>query len=237
MLEAELEELAAIVENAGDGAFVQAVWNPDGGESDPMEHSYLLKKAAVAVTGAADSVRFIAGPIDPDPESIVALYAEEIAAYVDLLALSPGSGLSAAVATVAELDPGKPLVLDAIAWPAKAASTIARVAEAAAEGFALTLFDARSSSSIDLAPLKVMAREFRGDLVFDPYAIAEAQGLAWAFVREDLGVRVVAESAPDVSEWSLTLADPQLRAAILVDPATGDDQPLVKTHRLSLIHI
>jgi hypothetical protein len=231
MLEAELEELVAIVENGGEGAFVQAVWNPDGGISNPAEHAYLLKKAAVAVTGAVDSARFIAGPIDPDPESIAALYAEEIAAYVDLLALSPGDDLRAAVAALTETDPGKPLVLDGIPWPETAVSAIARVAEAASAGFTVTLFDARSSTSIDLVPLKLLAQEFRGDLVFDPSAITGARAQAWAFVREDLGVRVVAEAAAGASELSLTLADPQLRAAVLVDPATGDEQPLSNTHR------
>jgi len=230
-LEIELEALAALVQDVGDGVFVQAVWNPEGGTTDPGEYAYLLKKAAVAVTGAADSTRFIAGPFQADPGLIASLYAEEIGAYVDLLALSPDGDLSATVSLLAVLDPGKPLVLDAIPWPATAASTIARVAEASASGFALTLFDARPSDPVDLDPLKIMAREFRGDLVFDPYAIAEAQGPAWAFVREDLGVRVVAESAPEASEISLTLADSQLRAAVRVDPATGDEQPVSNTRR------
>ncbi len=103
--ESELEELAVLARGGGEGLFVQAVWLPNEGPIDVRDHAFLIKRAAVAVTGASLGAKFIAGPLEADPESLRALYREEVAAYLDLIALAPGDNLTTAVATLAESRP------------------------------------------------------------------------------------------------------------------------------------
>ena len=230
-LEAELEELAALVRGGGEGLFVQAVWLPDGGAIDVRDHAFLIKRAAVAVTGASPDASFIAGPLEADPESLRALYSEEVAAYLDLIALAPGEDLMAAIAMLGELDPGKPVVLDALTMPGKPEKTVARVAEFAAAGFAVTFFEAGSVTAADLAPLKWMARELRGNLVFDPYSSPSGAHSARAFVREDLGLRVIVEPEPGTTDLELVFTDAQFRTPTVVDLTTGEERYLYDTSR------
>jgi len=230
-LEAELEELAALVRRAGQALFVQAVWQPEGASIAVRDHAFLIKRAAVAVTGASPGATFTAGPLEADPESLRALYREEVAAYLDLVALAPGDDLAAAFATLHELDPGKPVVLDALPMPGKPEKAVARVAEAAAAGVAVTFFDAGRDLAVDLEPFKVMARELRGDLVFDPYSSPTGAHAAWAFVREDLGLRVIAEPSPDTIDLELVFVDARFRTPTAVDLATGEEGYLYNTSR------
>jgi hypothetical protein len=226
LLEAELEELAAFVRAGGEGLFVQAVWQPGGGTNDARDHAFLIKRAAVTVTGAASDATFIAGSLEADPDYLRALYHEEVAAYLDLVALAPGDDLALAVATLGDLDPGKAVVLDALPMPGIAEKAVVRVAEAAAAGVAITFFDAGAEIGVDLDPLIVMARELRGDLVFDSYSSPTGARRAWAFVREDLGLRVVAEPDPDTTDLELVFTDAYLRAPTAIDVVTGEEQPL-----------
>lgn len=220
--ERELASIARLVRDAGGDLVVQAVWRPEsGGSPDPEDHAFLLKKAAVAVTGASADARFVAGPLTADPARLRALYAEEIAAYLDLVALAPDDDLLAAIAVLTELDPGKPVVLDALTWPEDPTTTLVEVAEASAAGVAVTFFDAGPADVIDLEPLKILARELRGDLVFDPYSTPSGAPAAWSFVREDLGLRVIAAPAAHEEQLQLSFADSQLRAATRVDVTTG----------------
>jgi len=225
-LDKELQELARLARNAGERAHFQVVWEPGGEEPiDPVEHAFLLKRAAVAVTGASSEARFLAGPLDPDPGTLRELYGEEIAAYLDGVALAPGGGLEAAVATLEELDPGKPLTLDALPWPDDDARTLARAAEYAEAGFAVTFFDLDDPAGADLAPLKLLAREFQGDLSYDPYTVPTGAEHAWTFVRgEDLSLRVIAESEPgtEPAQLQLYFDDPLLRSPQRIDLATGE---------------
>ncbi len=230
-LEAELEELAALVRGAGGDLFVQALWLPDIGSAEIRDHAFLIKRAAVAVTGASPTSNLIAGPLEDDPEFLHAFYREEVAAYIDLVALAPGAKLAAALATLGELDPGKPVVLDALPMPGNPAEAVARVAESAAAGIAITFFEADPSRSVDLAPFKWMVRELRGNLVFDPYSTPSGARAAWAFVREDLGLRVIAELEPGTPDLELVFADVQFRTPTLVDLATGEEQHLYDTRR------
>ena len=230
-LEAELEELAALVRGGGGGLFVQAVWLPDGVAIDVRDHAFLIKRAAVAVTGASPDASFIAGPLEADPESLRVLYREEVAAYLDLIALAPGGDLTAAVETLGELDPGKPMVLDAAPTPGKPEKTVARVAEFAAAGFAVTFFEAGPVTAADLAPLKWMTRELRGNLVFDPYSSPSGAHSARAFVREDLGLRVIVEPEPGTADLELVFTDAQFRTPTVVDLATGEERYLYDTSR------
>ena len=83
-LEKELESIARLVRDAGGNLVVQAVWHPEsGGTLESEDHAFLLKKAAVAVTGASADALFVAGPLAADPEGLRALYAEEMAAYLE----------------------------------------------------------------------------------------------------------------------------------------------------------
>jgi len=230
-LEAELEELAGLVRDGGEGLFVQAVWQPDGGAINFRDHAFLIKRAAVAVTGASQSASFIVGPLEADPESLRSLYREEIAAYIDLIALAPGDDLTAAAAMLAELDPGKPVVLDALPMPGEPEKAVAGVAEFGAAGFAVIFFEADSVGPADLAPLKWMARELRGNLVFDPYSSPSGAHSSWAFVREDLGLRVIAEPEPGSTDLELVFADPQFRTPTVVDLTTGVERYLYDSSR------
>ncbi len=229
--ETELEELAALVRGGGEGLFVQAVWLPDGAAIDVRDHAFLIKRAAVAVTGASLDASFIAGPLEADPESLRALYREEVAAYLDLIALAPGDDLTTAVATLGELDPGKPVVLDALPMSGMPEKSVARVAGYAAAGFAVTFVEADRVTAADLAPLKWMARELRGNLVFDPSSSPSGAHSAWAFVREDLGLRVIAEPEPGTTDLELVFADAQFRTPTVVDLETGEERYLYDTSR------
>ncbi len=230
-LELELEELAALVRGGGESLFVQAVWLPGGGAIDVRDHAFLIKRAAVAVTGASPDANFIAGPLEADPESLRALYREEIAAYLDLIAFAPGDDLMAAVAALGELDPGKPVVLDALPMSGMPEKSVARVAAYAAAGFAITFFEADRVTAADLAPLKWMARELHGNLVFDPYSSPSGAKSARAFVREDLGLRVIAEPEPGTVDLELVFADAQFRTPTVVDLETGEERYLYDTSR------
>jgi hypothetical protein len=232
-LEAELEELAGLVRDGGEGLFVQAVWLPDGAAADVRNLAFLLKRAAVAVTGASPNANFVAGPLDADSESLRALYREEVAAYLDLVALAPGRDLEAAIATLAEIDPGKPLVLDALPVSEKPEKNIARAAEFAAAGFVVTFFDAGSATDVDSAPLKWMAQELRGNLVFDPSSSPSGAHAAWAFVREDLGLRVIVQPEPGATVLELLFADTRFRTPTAVDLTTGEENFLYDTSRNS----
>jgi len=231
-LERELTSMTRLVRDAGGNLVVQAVWRPEsGGSPKPEDHAFLLKKAAVAVTGALPSARFVAGPLAADPEGLRALYAEEMAAYLDLVALAPGGDLPAAIAVLTELDPGKPVVLDALTWPEEPMTALAEVAEASAVGVAVTFFDAGSAEAINLDALKILARELQGDLVFDPYSTPSGARAAWSFVREDLGLRVIVAPEADAQRLQLSFVDSQLRAATRVDVKTGAVQAVPDQRR------
>jgi hypothetical protein len=230
-LESELEELADLVRNGGEDLFIQAVWLPDRGLIDVRDHAFLIKRAAVAATGASAGVNFVAGPLEVDPESLRALYREEVAAYLDLVALAPGGDLEAAIATLAEVDPGKPLALDAVSVSGKAEKNVARAAEFAAAGLAVTFFDAGTATAEDFAPLKRLAREFRGDLVYDPFSSPSGAQAAWTFVREDLGLRVIVEPEPGATDLELVFADTRFRTPVAIDLTTGEERHLYDTSR------
>jgi len=226
-LNGELEDLARIARDSGERAHFQMRWQPPGGDgTEPKELAFLIKRAAVAVTGARSDARFLAGPLAADTEALRALYGEEVAAYLDGIALAPATGdeHAAAIALINELDPGKPIVLDALPWPAEAVRVLPRAAEASAMGFGVALFDLENAEEADLRPMKLLAREFQGDLSLDPYTEPKGPEKAWAFVRgEDLSLRVIAEGASDAPQMQLFYADPQLRSPAVVNLKTGED--------------
>ncbi len=246
-LDRELAAAAAVARRAGDRAHFQVLWEPQAataptasGESigpaerSPREYGFLLKRAAVALTGANPEARVLTAPLAAETAWLEALYGEEIEAYLDGVALAPGSEpeLAAAVATLGRLDPGRPLVLDALDWPGVPAELLAGAARSAADGFAVTLFSGwRPGSPLEAA--KLLAREFAGDLALDPYSEPAGDIDAWAFVRgEDLGLRVVVRPRSPTDELVALFSDETLRRPARLDPETGEPIPLAGVRRV-----
>jgi hypothetical protein len=235
-LQAELGAAAKIAAAAPAGAFFEVVWRPEGTVTagvDPAQYGFLLKRAAVVLTGAAPEGKVAVGPLPADPAFLSAFYAEEIAAYLEVVALAPAAPeqLAAAVAKLDELDPGRPVVLDAAAAPVEPGGVLTVAARNATAGIGLTLFatpvaeapQGQSTlvytpipkpASPALAPLVLLAREFAGDLSYDPTSTPTGAE-AWAFVRgKDLGVRVIAATPPGTDEVALLFPDAELRRPV-----------------------
>lgn len=231
-LEFELAELTTLIQGSPENLTVQAVWLPSEGVPEPKDHAFLLKRAAVAVTGATEGASFAAGPFGPDLDYLRALYDEEVAAYLDAVAIEPGFDSAAFSVTLTELDPGKPIVLDSVDWPSRAAESAALAAEASSNGVALTLFNTVHAKSPELDPLLALARDFSGDLSFAPGSAPLGAYRSWAFVRgEDLGLRVIAETDPQLPQVQLIFGDDTLRDPEKVDLSTGSSSTISRQHR------
>ncbi len=218
-LEAELEEASRIAAQAGNRAHFQVVWDVEGSvwsEQRLLDYAFLIKRAAVAVTGAQVDAQVISQPLPPDPTVLAGLYAEEIAAYLEGVALQPApeDQIRQATDLLMELDPGTPVILDGLPYPESAWESAAIAAAQAAQGIAVAMFDATTQSSPQILPLKLVANEFHGDIYFDPYSTpsTDENVQAWTFVRgEDLGLRVIVQSPATSPEVALTFSDAQLR--------------------------
>jgi len=241
-LQGEIEAAVAAAGSRPPRAHYQVVWRPEGQEGttpSSTEYAFLVKRASVALTGADPDASVASAPLPVDPAWIAAFYAEEVAAYLDLIAFAPAPApaLAAAVEAASALDPGKPIVLDGAPWPASPALSLAEAASANERGFALTLFRApagRVADAADLAPLKLLADEFRGELALDPGTRPEGAARAWSFVRgEDLALRVVAEAEPGADRLTLRFPDAQLRNPGLVLAESGEAIPLGGVRRTS----
>jgi hypothetical protein len=174
------------------------------------EYAFLLKRAAVALGGAQAGVHVATGPLPADAATIADFYGAEVAAYVDLVALAAGAAggepaaaapradqLAQAIQKVHELDPGRPIALDALPYPAAPpGAALAEAARQAAAGIDLTLFRAAAGAAVTgavLNPLALLAREFAGDLSYDPGSAPRGAAESWVFVRgKDLALRVIA---------------------------------------------
>ncbi|RMH15397.1 MAG: hypothetical protein D6696_20860 [Acidobacteria bacterium] len=229
-LEGELREVARLARSSGPRAHFQIDW-PAAGDAAPGDLAFLIKRAAVTITGGNPQARVLAGPLSAEAGRLRALYAEDVAAYVDGIALAPAAAdaLAAAIALLADLDPGKPVVVDALPWPDDPRQTLLQAAAQAAAGVAVTFFRHPRPAAAELLPLKLLAREFQGDLSLDPSSAPAGAERAWSFVRgSDLGLRVIA-AAGDGTE--LVFDDPQLRRPELVDPASGEESPIFGQRR------
>ncbi len=245
-LDAEIAAASAVARRAG-GAFYQLGWRPaepgaGGAAAEAAEYAYLAKRAAVAVSGAAPGARVASRPLPDEPGALEALYAEEVAGYLDAVAFAPAppERLRAMADVLAGLDPGRLTVVEA-PFPAAPARALGTAAAHAVAGAEVTLFAAAAPPDAEaLAPLVLLAREHAGDLAFDPYSSPQGGG-AWSFVRgSDLGLRVIAlapEAPADepadapTGELVVTFPDPQLRNPRRVLVATGDAIPLAGTRR------
>jgi hypothetical protein len=225
-LQAELRAAAALAAQTPAGTWFQIVWRPEGSAPSPTEYAFLVKRAAVALTGAQTEAQVAAGPLPLDPAGLRAFYGEEVAAYLEAAVLPEGDGaaLDAALAAIAEADPGRPVVLEGVAIPtahSEPAELMAVAARQAARGVALTLFRAPADLAglrSALAPLTVLAREFSGDLSYDGSSAPTGAEGAWVFVRgKDLALRVIAlapTSGAGSTNLTLRFADPALRRPI-----------------------
>lgn len=237
------------------------------------DYAFLLKRAAVAVSGAQANVHVATAPLPADPAIIAAFYGAEVAAYVDLVALSAdpedAARLAGAAQKVRELDPGRPIAIDALPYPpAPVGAALADAARQAAAGFDLTFFRAAGAAGAAgtpasgapgapaapgvstapaitaavLNPLALLAREFAGDLSYDPGSAPAGAAEAWTFVRgKDLALRVIAllpaapaasgapgagrAEAPALAATVLHFADPDLRRPTRFPFAVGAVAP------------
>jgi len=91
-LQSELRAAAALATQAPAGAWFQVVWQPDGQENAsfaPAEYAFLLKRAAVTLTGAKPDARVATEALPPDVKALETFYGEEVAAYLEAVALQP----------------------------------------------------------------------------------------------------------------------------------------------------
>ncbi len=220
-LQNELRAAAAVAAGTPASAWLQVVWRPEGQESQafqPVEYAFLIKRAAVALTGARqgekDGVRVATEPLPADPAALRTFYGEEVAAYLEAVALrvAPDEDLAPAIAALQELDPGRPVVVDALPAPGEPAELLAEAARQATRGVGLTLFRSSAVNGAVLSPLALLAREFTGDLSYDAGSNPTGGEEAWAFVRgEDLALRVIAVAPAGASNLTLRFPDPFLR--------------------------
>jgi len=249
-LSGELEAAARVARTAPDGTWFAIRWRAAPvalAEGDPeaaRELAFLIKRASAAITGAAREARVGSPTLPLAPAALEVLYGEEVAAYLDALSLPPApvGELRPALEALLRLDPGKPTVVDARPLPEVPAEALPEAARDAAAGIALTLFETGDSDPgrvepETLAPFRVLAREFAGDLDHDPYSTptGAADPAGWAFVRgEDLGLRIIAPVTPeeqDYGELTLTFSDRTLRGPTRVPFDDREPIPLAGVRR------
>jgi hypothetical protein len=220
-LQAELRAAVAIASSSPAQAWFQIVWRPEGqeGQMPPAEYAFLIKRAAVTLTGARgarDGARVASDALPADPKFLEAFYGEEVTAYVDAVALRPADGeaLEAAATALQTLDPGRPVVLDSAPLPAAAGEILSDAARNAVRGIGLTLFRTSQVGPLVLSPLALLAREFTGDISYGAGDVPTGATEAWTFVRsgkEDVALRVIALAPEGASELTLKFPDPYLR--------------------------
>jgi len=237
-LQVELDTAAAIAATRIPNAHFQISWVVPPGTTPPAaDYAFLIKRAAVALTGADPDARVIAGPVPAAPQWLAELYGQEIAAYLDGVAFAGEiDALAPAVEALAQLDPGKPWIVEGLALPDERERVLARAAGAAAAGAAVAFFrvDAPPAAA-DFAPFVLLANEFRGELSVDPTTVPTGAAAAWSFVRgEDLALRVVVEPPADASRLDLAFPDPQLRAPARVAPDGSIEELIASRQRASL---
>ena len=223
-LEGELEELADLARAGSDTATYQLGWSGDVAAS-ASDYAFLIKRAAVAVTGAKPDARVVTTILPGSADFLRALFAEEVAAYIDGVAVAREGELETVRDLLFELDPGTDLILDSLAPAADPLEVLAEAAAAAHLGATRTLHEVEQIDASRLDPFVLMANQFVGDLSVDPYSSPSGAD-AWSFVRgEDLSLLVVARAAND-GMTRLDFTDRTLTTPRQLDPATGEEQSL-----------
>lgn len=209
-LQDELRAAAAVASAAPANAWFQVVWRAEG-QPAASETAFLIKRAAVALTGARSDARVASDALPADPDFLKALYAEDVAAYLEAVVLQPGN-LEPAIAAIQEADPGRPIVLDSAPMPAAAGEILSEAARNAVRGVGLTLFRSTEVGAPVVSALALLVREFTGDVSYDPGSIPTGAEEAWTFVRgKDFSLRVIAVAPPGASDLTLRFPDPYLR--------------------------
>lgn len=201
-LDQELSNLSARLQSTGAEARVRLRWRGGSPAEAQADWNFLIKRAAVAVTGAQPDARLLVDFERADTAALRALLEDELAAYVDGIVLERTELDAAAVQRLtafrqelAQLDPDSELMilgLDAGSNGKRALAQAARVAEI---GGQVAVFSEGAAPDALLPSLDLWSREFAGDVTFDPYS-SPSGAPAWSFVRgEDLALRVVVDVA------------------------------------------
>lgn len=227
-LERELEIASRLAQEAGPGSQFQVLWHPSDSPRDsldPEQYSFLLKRATVTLTGAQPTSDVFSEPLEPDHDYLRRLFQQDVAAYLDGLVLQPvdSAELEAITELLTELDPGTPVVVDAMPYPDPAELALSQAARNKVAGATATLFQLSAGQTPTLEPLKLLAREFSGDLSYDPYSTPFGNAEAWSFVRgEDLALRVILEHDREATEAVVTFSDTSLRRPSRIDLETSE---------------
>ena len=228
----ELEEAARLAAAAPPSLHVEVAWEVPLETADAIrDYGFLVKRASVAVTGARPEARVVTGVLPLDRSLLEELYAADVAAYLDGLAFGElrGEALTEAVELAAEVDPGRWVIHDAGELPEDPWLALPEAARSAAAGATVSFFRAGAGElgREDLAPLLLLAREFSGDLAYDPYSAPSGGSGGWAFVRsEDLRLAVIVDRGEAGAPTSFTFSDRELRNAVRV-AADGTTERLV----------
>ncbi|HEV8630846.1 MAG TPA: hypothetical protein VGV61_11050 [Thermoanaerobaculia bacterium] len=257
-LERELAGLAAVAKNPGPVLHFEIVWEPQvasASQAEPPDrlaaYAFLLKRAAVVVTGALTEARVLTGPLPADPNALKALYAQDLAAYADGVVLQGPVGdeaLAASLRALDELDPGRPVAVTGLPWTDPAELTVAEAAHLAAAGASIAFFDlpapppapaaaateAAAAPAAEPAPAP-NAAPAQATVNLAPLVVlanetrgdlsfdaSSSPASTWSFVRaKDLGLRVVARRPTD-EPLALAFDDPTLTAPEVVSLQTGE---------------
>lgn len=226
-LEAELRVVSRLAREADPQSQFQVFWQPVNAVQAQYytdDYSFLLKRAAVTVTGGQPRAKVLTQPLDADPDLLLQLFNQGISAYLDAIVLRSGSleSIRSTTRLLMDLDPGKPVVVDGSPIPTPPERVLSQAARHSSSGVAVTIFQMNSIEPQTVSSLKLLANEFRGDLAPDPYSIPRGDSRAWSFVRgEDLGLRVIIEHDPDAAEAIVTFSDGTLRQPSRIDLETG----------------
>lgn len=224
-LEAELRELARVAEEAGEDGWFQLVWTPGGAAPEASEYGFLIKRAAVAITGAHPGGQVATQPLAPDLDALRQLFDEELAPYLDAVALTPATEAEtqAAALLLRELDPDGSVVIDGALQPERPLDALVAAAQGSEAGADATVFEWSRLDAEALRPLQVLAREFQGDLSPDSYSAPAGGSGSWSFVRgSDLGLRVIVRVPEGSPRVRLAFPDPQVHNPQRIDPAGGE---------------
>ena len=223
-LEDELRELADLARSGSDEATYQLGWRSDVSAAAP-DYAFLIKRAAVAVTGAKPDAGIVTTVLPADEVFLRALFEEEVAAYIDGVSVAKASDLELVRDLLFELDPGTDLVLDSLPPADDPLTVMADAAEAAHLGASRSLHQLAATTNASLDPFVLMANRFVGDLSVDPYS-SPSGAEAWSFVSgEDLSLLVVARGSGE-GMTRLDFSDRTLTTPRQLDPSTGEEQTL-----------
>lgn len=227
-LDGELEKVATLSRALGERAHIQIDWQPASGEVSAAELAFVIKRTAAAVSGANPDARVILGPLTGAadlPSFLEDLYSEETQAYIDGLAVTPEAAVETIVESLHRLAPGTPLVVDGRPLSSAGGSALAAAARDAEAGAAVTMFVGDPLDPSQLGALALVAREFAGDVSYDPYSTPAGVD-AWAFVRgDDLSLRVIAEVG-SLESATLRFSDPTLSEPQLLRPESTEAERL-----------